>query len=81
MIDAHLAASPHLLGERFSVADLNVATVLDLAPQGGIALDDWPHLQAWRRRCLARPAAADWQGVSFSIPRPPTPLGLLRMFV
>ena len=81
VIDAHLAASPHLLGERFSVADLNVATVLDLAPQGGIALDDWPHLQAWHRRCLARPAAADWQGVSFSIPRPPTPLGLLRMFV
>ena len=63
------------------MADVNVATVLDLAPQCGIALDDWPHLQAWHRRCLARPAAADWQGVSFSIPRPPTPLGLLRMFV
>jgi glutathione S-transferase len=81
VLDAHLADRPHLLGARFTVADLNVATVMDLAPQCGISLADWPQLQAWHRRCLARPAAADWKGVSFSIPRPPTPLGVLRMFV
>jgi glutathione S-transferase len=81
VLDAHLAQRRHLLGERFTVADLNVATVMDLAPQCGIALDDWPHLQAWHQRCLARPAAADWQDVAFSIPRPPTALGMLRMFV
>jgi glutathione S-transferase len=81
VLDAHLARHPHLLGERFTVADLNVATVMDLAPQCGIALDAWPHAQAWHRRCLARPAAADWADVSFTIPRPPTPLGILKMFV
>ena len=81
VLDAHLAAHTHLIGERFTVADLNVATVMDLAPQCGIALDDWPNVKSWHERCLARPAAADWKDVSFSIPRPPTALGLLKMFV
>lgn len=81
VLDAHLADKPYLLGDRFTVADLNVATVMDLAPQCGIALDTWPHLLEWHQRCLARPAAADWKDVRFSIPRPTTPLGLLKMFV
>jgi glutathione S-transferase len=81
VLDAHLAERAHLLGTRFTVADLNVATVMDLAPQCGISLAAWPRLQAWHQGCLARPAAADWRGVKFSIPRPPTALGLLKMFV
>jgi glutathione S-transferase len=81
VLDAHLAQRPWLLGERFSVADLNVATVMDLAPQCGISLSDWPRAQAWHQRCLARPEAADWRDVSFSIPRPADALGLLRMFL
>lgn len=81
VLDAHLAQQPFLLGSAFTVADLNVATVMDLAPQCGIALDHWPHLQAWHSQCLARPAAADWKDVQFSIPRPPTALGILKMFV
>jgi glutathione S-transferase len=81
VLDAHLAARAHLLGERFTVADLNVATVMDLAPQCGIDLSPWPCLHEWHLRCLARPAAADWKDLSFSIARPPTALGLLRMFV
>ena len=81
VLDAHLAARPWLLGDRFTVADLNVATVMDLAPQCDIALEAWPRLHEWHQRCLARPAASDWRGVSFTIPRPPTALGLLKMFV
>ena len=81
VLDAQLAQQPHLLGERFTVADLNVATVMDLAPQCTISLADWPHVDAWLQRCLARPAAANWRDVSFTIPRPPTPLGVLKMFV
>jgi glutathione S-transferase len=81
VLNAHLASRAHLLGERFTVADLNVATVMDLAPQCGISLEPWPQVAEWHQRCLARPAAADWKTVSFSIPRPPTPLGVLRMFV
>ena len=81
VLNAHLARQPYLLGERFTVADLNVATVMDLASQCGIALDVWPRVQAWHHNCLARPAAADWTDVKFSIPRPPSALGLLKMFV
>jgi glutathione S-transferase len=81
VLDAHLAERPWLLGDRFTVADLNVATVMDLAPQCGIALDAWPRVQAWHHAALARPAAADWRDVQFAIPRPKTPLDLLRMFV
>ncbi|MEO7547722.1 MAG: glutathione S-transferase family protein [Ramlibacter sp.] len=81
VLDAHLSGCAHLLGERFTVADLNVATVMDLAPQCGISLQAWPRVQEWLGRCLARPAATDWKSVSFSIPRPPTALGVLKMFV
>ena len=81
MLDAYLSAQPYLMGDRFTVADLNVATVMDLAPQCGIALDAWPFVKAWHQSCLARPAAADWKDVKFVIPRPPTELGLLKMFV
>ena len=81
VLDAHLSRQPWLLGGRFTVADLNVATVMDLAPQCGISLAAWPRMDEWHQRCLARPAAADWKDVSFSIPRPPSALGLLKMFV
>ncbi len=81
VLDAHLAGRAHVLGSRFTVADLNIATVMDLAPQCGIALGAWPRVSEWHQRCLARPAAADWKSVTFSIPRPPTPLGLLKMFL
>ncbi len=88
VLDAHLASrSRHpakdafVVGNRFTVADLNIATVMDLAPQCGISLDAWPHVKEWHARCLDRPAAHDWKSVRFSIPRPPTPLGLLKMFV
>ena len=81
VLNAHLAQRRWLLGDRFTVADLNVATVMDLAPQCGISLEAWPCVDEWHRRCLARPAAADWKDVNFTIPRPPTPLGLLKMFV
>lgn len=81
VLEAQLADREWLLGDRFTVADLNVATVMDLAPQCGIDLDAWPRMQQWHQRCLARPAASDWKDVRFSIPRPATPLALLRMFV
>ena len=81
VLDAHLQSRPYVLGDRFSVADLNIATVMDLAPQCGIEFDAWPRVNEWLQRCLDRPAAADWKTVKFSIPRPPTPLGILKMFL
>lgn len=81
VLDDHLVTRDFLLGERFTAADLNVASVMTLALRTDLDLAPWPRLAAWLRKCLHRPAASDWQAVSFSIPRPPTPLGMLAMFV
>lgn len=81
VLDAHLAGRDYLLGARFTVADLNVASVMSLIPLAAIDLSAWPRLQTWLENCLERPAAADWKSVRFSIPRPPHLLGLLKMFL
>ncbi len=54
VLDAALAEHPYLLGDEFTVADLNVAAValrslaMDLAAT--------PHFGSWLHRCFARPA-------------------------
>ena len=81
VLDAHLSRQTWLLGDRFTVADLNVAGVMDLIPQAGVPIDAYPHLKRWLGACLERPAADDWKTVEFTIPRPPNALGVLKMFV
>ncbi|KAF1045924.1 glutathione S-transferase family protein [Xylophilus sp.] len=55
VLEMTLDGRTYLLGERFTVADLNVAAVLQrLALMGGT---DYPRALAWHRRCMARPAA------------------------
>ena len=55
VLDGALEERPYLLGSDFMVADLNVAAVISRA----IAMDlsETPHLAAWLKRCLGRPAA------------------------
>src|SRR6202034_4009192 len=55
VLDAAVAAQPYLLGENFTVADLNVAAVISRAID--MELSPWPHLRNWLVRCLDRPAA------------------------
>ena len=55
VLDAALTKSPYLLGETFTVADLNVAAVISRAVD--MDLSTVPHLKAWLTRCLDRPAA------------------------
>jgi glutathione S-transferase len=55
VLDAALAGRPYLLGEDFSVADLNVAAVMSRALDMDLAAT--PNLEAWLARCLERPAA------------------------
>jgi glutathione S-transferase len=56
VLDTRLASMPWLLGQAFSVADLNVASVLHLAASARQELTDYPHANAWMKRCAARPA-------------------------
>ncbi len=50
-----MAKQPYLLGNDFTVADLNVASVISRAID--MDLSAVPNLKAWLMRCLQRPAA------------------------
>lgn len=55
VLDDRVRTAPHLLGDAFTVADLNLAAVLQrLAALGG---EHFPHATAWHQRCMDRPAA------------------------
>jgi glutathione S-transferase len=55
VLDAALAKTPYLLGDDFTVADLNVAAVISRAVD--MDLSAVPNLKAWLERCLDRSAA------------------------
>ena len=55
VLNAALAKTPYLLGDDFTVADLNVAAVISRAVD--MDLTNVPNLKAWLTRCLDRPAA------------------------
>src|SRR5712671_4864677 len=57
VLDAAVAASPYLLGEHFSVADLNVASILSWARPARIDFSHVPKAADWLKRCAERPAA------------------------
>ena len=58
VLDGALAGTPYLLGDVFTVADLNVASVLAWVPLAGLDLAGAPRANDWLRRCTARPALA-----------------------
>ncbi len=55
VLDAALATQDYLLGDDFTVADLNVAAVISRAVDMDLAAV--PSLKTWLTRCLERPAA------------------------
>ncbi|HXQ45603.1 MAG TPA: glutathione S-transferase family protein [Caulobacteraceae bacterium] len=57
LLDRELTARAFLLGEAFTVADLNVAGVLSPSRAGKLDLEPCPQLRAWLERCYDRPAA------------------------
>jgi len=62
VLEGALRGRPYLLGETFSVADLNVASVLTWATLSGLDLGKWPQVAGWWQRCAARPAYAKARG-------------------
>jgi glutathione S-transferase len=62
VLDGALRGKSYLLGETFSVADLNVASVLSWAGLAGLDLGKWPQVAAWQQRCTQRPAFKQARG-------------------
>jgi glutathione S-transferase len=57
VLDEAFADRPYLLGNDFTVADLNVSAVVSRAID--MDLSATPRLGAWLERCLDRPAARE----------------------
>lgn len=55
VLDAHLAANGHLVGGRFTVADLNMAEVIRYGWNDARLRDAWPAITEWLAGCQARP--------------------------
>jgi glutathione S-transferase len=56
VLDDQLRSSDYLLGKEFTIADLNVASVMSLAPFIQLDLSATPNAQKWLQNCLGRPA-------------------------
>jgi glutathione S-transferase len=56
VLEGHLAKNQHLLGGDFTIADLNVASVLSTARMVRFDLSGYPKVQAWFARCTGRPS-------------------------
>jgi glutathione S-transferase len=56
VLDGELAGRQYLLGSSFTVADLNVASVLSLASMARIDLAAHANVAAWMARCTSRPS-------------------------
>jgi glutathione S-transferase len=62
VLEGALRGRAFLLGDRFTVADLNVAAVLSWTTLAGVDLARWPQLSAWLTRCTERPACGAARG-------------------
>ena len=53
-LDAHLAAHPFMLGDRFTAADIVVAECVRYAQGNAALMAEFPALDAWIKTCQAR---------------------------
>ena len=56
VLEDHLATHGHLVGGRFTVADLNMAEILRYAEGYGELMGQFPAVTAWLQACHDRPA-------------------------
>lgn len=56
VLESVLTDSDYLVGNRFTVADLNVSIVMSLINRLSLDIDRYPNVRAWLDTCLGRPA-------------------------
>jgi glutathione S-transferase len=57
VLESTLTDRDYLVGNRFTVADLNVTIVMSLINRLNLDITRYPNLRAWLDTCLGRPAA------------------------
>jgi glutathione S-transferase len=63
VLDAALQGKDYLLGNSFTIADLNVASVLSWAIPAKLDMSATPAAQAWLQKCLSRDANKKARGL------------------
>ncbi|MBR0556383.1 glutathione S-transferase family protein [Ciceribacter sp. L1K23] len=62
VLDCHFAGAEYIVGERFTVADINLAEVVRYASAHTPLFEKHPHVRDWLARCHARPGfKAMWE--------------------
>jgi len=56
VLERHLGRHDYLVGDRFTVADVNMAECIRYAQGHSALIAEFPHLGAWLGRCQERPA-------------------------
>ena len=54
-LNKHFAGKQYLMGDKFTVADAYLFTVLRWLPRAGMDVATWPNLKAYVERVAARP--------------------------
>ena len=62
VLNGALQGRDYLLGDEFTVADLNVASVLGWGRMAGVDFAQQPNVAAWLGRCMGREAATRSRG-------------------
>jgi glutathione S-transferase len=62
-LEESLKGKEYLLGNNFTIADLNVAAVMSWIPMMRLDLSAWPNVQAWLNKCLGREANKKVRGL------------------
>lgn len=57
VLDRHLASQPYLLGSSFTIADINVSSIVLAIHLNGADFSAWKNTSAWMKRCYERPSA------------------------
>ncbi|CAN1572587.1 Gst Glutathione S-transferase [Paracoccaceae bacterium] len=62
-LEAHLSTTSHMVGNRFTVADINLAECIRYAQSHPTLLAEFPAVKAWLEACQSRPAFKKmWEG-------------------
>ena len=62
-LQAHLSATSHMVGDRFTVADINLAECMRYGQSHPTLLAEFPAVKAWLEACQSRPAFKKmWEG-------------------
>lgn len=59
VLDDHLANHDYFVGDRFTVADINMIGALIPIPASGFDISAYPNLQRWLKACTSRPKHAE----------------------